>query len=160
DARGRPLPDHEVELEVLHRRIEDLLDDVVETVDLVDEEDLPALEVREDRREIARPLEDGPGRGPDPDRELVRDDVRERRLPEPGGTVEENVVEHVAPRTRRGDLHPQVLADRLLPDVVVERARPERRLDEDLVVHRLRDDRRGLACHQPASPWSAARTTS
>src|SRR5262249_58145417 len=54
DARGRPLPDHEVELEVLHRRIEDLLDDVVETVDLVDEEDLPALEVREDRCEIAR----------------------------------------------------------------------------------------------------------
>ena len=39
--RARPLPDHDVELVVLHRRIEDLLDRRRHAVDLVDEQDFP-----------------------------------------------------------------------------------------------------------------------
>ena len=52
--RGRALADDDVEEEVLHRRIEHLLDLVVEAVDLVDEEDVALLEVREDGGEVAR----------------------------------------------------------------------------------------------------------
>ena len=59
-ARRRPLPDDDVELEVLHRRIEHLLDDAVQAVDLVDEEHVAALEVGEDRREVARRSSTGP----------------------------------------------------------------------------------------------------
>src|SRR5262249_48229092 len=143
----------------LHRRIERLLDDVVQPVDLVDEEDLAALEVREDRREVARALEHGTRRRADADRELVRDHVRERRLPEAGRAVEEHAVEDVAARARGRDLHAEVLADRLLADVLVERARTERRLDDEIVVERVGGDRRSRARH-PARPWSAARTTS
>ena len=58
DARPsapRVLADDEIELEVLHRRIEDLLDRGVQPVDLVDEEDVAILEIGEERGEVARP---------------------------------------------------------------------------------------------------------
>ena len=85
-ARRRPLPDDEVELEVLHRGIEHLLDLARQAVDLVDEEHVAALEVGEDRREVAAALEHGPRRAAACDAHLVRDDVRERRLAEAGRT--------------------------------------------------------------------------
>ena len=56
-ARGRALADHDVELGVLHRRVEDLLDRAVQPVDLVDEEDVALLEVGEERGEVAGPGE-------------------------------------------------------------------------------------------------------
>ena len=64
-ARARPLADHEVEGEVLHRRVEDLLDGAGEAVDLVDEEDVALLEVREDRGEVAGALDRRAGGGAD-----------------------------------------------------------------------------------------------
>ena len=103
-ARRRPLPDHEVELEVLHRGVEHLLDDVVQAVDLVDEEHVARLEVGEDRRQVAGALDDRPRGGADADAHLSGDDVRERRLAEARRPVEEHVVEHVAAAPRRGDL--------------------------------------------------------
>ena len=56
----RPLADHHVEREVLHGRIEDLLDRVVEAVDLVDEQDVPLVEVGQDRGEVAGRSTAGP----------------------------------------------------------------------------------------------------
>ena len=49
-----PLADHDVELEVLHRRVEDFLDDRAQAVDLVDEQHVVRLQVGEQRREVAR----------------------------------------------------------------------------------------------------------
>ena len=45
-ARRRPLADDEVELEILHGRVEDLLDGRVEAVDLVDEQHVALFERR------------------------------------------------------------------------------------------------------------------
>ena len=59
-ARRRALADHDVELEVLHRGIEHLLDRARQPVDLVDEQDVAVVEVGEDRGEVAGPLERGP----------------------------------------------------------------------------------------------------
>ena len=90
----------------------------------------------------------------DPDAELVSDHVRERRLPETGRPVEEHVVEDVAALAGSGDLHAEVLAHRLLADVLVERLGPERRLDREVLVQALgHDDVRPR--HQPPSPWRA-----
>ena len=55
--RGRALPDHDVEAEVLERRIEDLLDRAVQPVDLIHEQHVPRLEPREDRGQVALALE-------------------------------------------------------------------------------------------------------
>jgi hypothetical protein len=122
-------------------------------VDLVDEEDVAAVEVRQQRRQVARALEHGARRRTHAHAELVRDDVRERRLAEPGRPAEEHVVQHVAARARGLDLDAQVLAHLLLSDVLVERARPERRLDDHLVFERLGHHGVVVASsHQPASP--------
>src|SRR5439155_14446359 len=79
-ARGRALPDDDVEPEVLERRIENLLDRTVEPVDLVHEEDVVALEPGEDRGHVAFALERGAGDAADADTELLTNDVREARL--------------------------------------------------------------------------------
>ena len=47
-----PLADHDVELVVLHRRIQHLLDHRREAMDLVDEQHVARLQVGEQRREI------------------------------------------------------------------------------------------------------------
>ena len=96
--RGRPLADDDVEPEVLERRIEDLLDRAVDAVDLVDEEDVTQLEAGEDRGHVALPLERRPGDVADADAELLADDLRERRLAEPGRPDEQHVVERLAAR--------------------------------------------------------------
>ena len=59
ELRRGALADDDVELEVLHRGIEDLLDGPTEAVDLVDEEHVALVELREDRREVAGALQRG-----------------------------------------------------------------------------------------------------
>ncbi len=102
-ARRRPLADDEVELVVLHRRIEDFLDRRVEAVDLVDEEHVALFEIGEQRREIAGLGDHRPRGRAEIDAELAGDDLRERRLAEAGRADEEHVVERVAcgPSRRR-----------------------------------------------------------
>ena len=85
-------------------------------------------EVRQDRR---------PGRpasrctGPDVARtgtpSSLRDHVGQRRLAEAGRAVQQHVIERLAALLRGGDRHLQVLADAVLADVLVERARAQPR---------------------------------
>ena len=120
--RARPLADHDVELVVLHRGIEDLLDRRRHAVDFVDEEHVARLQVGQHRREIAGLLDaPGPAVGADRHAQLVGDHVGERRLAEAGRTVEQHVIERLAALLRGRDRDVQVLADAVLPDVVVER---------------------------------------
>src|SRR5690606_8331746 len=95
-ARGRTLADHEVKLEILHRRIEHLLHRRVQSVDLVDEEDIARLEVGQNRREVAGTGEDGPRGHAEVDAELLRHDLRQRGLAEAWGAVEKRVVHRLA----------------------------------------------------------------
>jgi hypothetical protein len=53
------LPDHDVQEEVLHGGIENLLDLMVKTMDLVHEEHVTLLEVGEDGGEVSRALDGG-----------------------------------------------------------------------------------------------------
>ena len=55
--RGRSLAKDDVELEVLHRRIEDFFDRARQAMDLVDEEHRPRARGWRDRRQVARALE-------------------------------------------------------------------------------------------------------
>ena len=125
-SRGRALADDDVEPEVLERRVEDLLDRPVDAVDLVDEEHVARLERGQDRRHVALALERGAGDRADADVELLADDLRERRLAEPGRADEKDVVERLVARLRRRQRDRELLLDALLPDEVVEPARAER----------------------------------
>jgi hypothetical protein len=82
---GGPLAQHDVDLEVLHRRVEDLLDRAGKAVDLVDEEDVALAELGEHGGEVAGPLDGGAGRDVDGHAHLVGDDRRQRGLAQARG---------------------------------------------------------------------------
>ena len=95
-ARSWALADHDIEREVLHRRVEDLLHRTVEPVDLVDKEHITRLQVGKDGRKVARAL-DGRSRGRLNLRsQLVGEDGSERRLAEARRAREDHVVEALA----------------------------------------------------------------
>ena len=104
-ARRRPLADDEVELEILHRRIEHLLDRRVEPVDLVDEENIALLQIGKQRREIAGLGDDRSRGGAEVDAELARDDLRQRGLAEAGRPHEQHMIERLVARPRCVDEH-------------------------------------------------------
>ena len=132
-ARHRALADQDVEAEVLHRRVEDLLDGRRQAVDLVHEEDVVRLQVRQDPGEVARPGDHRARRQPQPGAHLARDDVREGRLAEAGRTRQEHVVERLAAALRRREEDREVLADLRLADVLAEVLGPQLRLDRGVV---------------------------
>ncbi len=126
-AGARALADDDVELEVLHRRIEDLFDRRRQAMDLVDEQHFARLQVRQDAGQIAGLLDHRPRRGARRHAELVGDDVGERRLAQARRAVEQHVIERLAALARRRNRDRQVLAHAILADVVVEPPRPEPR---------------------------------
>ena len=63
DAHGpgiEPLVHHEVDREVLHRRVEQLLHGAGQAMDLVDEQHVPLADIGEDAHEVGAALERGP----------------------------------------------------------------------------------------------------
>jgi hypothetical protein len=125
-------------------------------VDLVDEENVLLLEPGEDRGHVALLLERRAGDRADADAELLSDDLRQRRLAEPGRADEQDVVERLPARLGRRERDRELLLDALLPDELVELARTQRALEllllgtEDL----CRDGAHQAAC------LSASRTRS
>ncbi len=131
-SRRGPLPDHDVEGEVLHRRVEDLLHRPVEAVDLVDEEHVAIVERGEDGGQVAGPLDRRAGRVADVDPQLASDDGRQGRLAEAGRPVEEDVVRGLAPLASRREEHRQARLHLALAQVLVHAARAQGALDLDL----------------------------
>ena len=82
-TRRRPLADDQVELEILHRRIENFLDGRVQPVNLVDEQHIARLQVGQQRGKVARPRNHRAGSGAEPDAEFGGHDLRQRRLAKP-----------------------------------------------------------------------------
>src|SRR5262245_19243274 len=127
-ARRRPLPDDDVELEVLHRGVQDLLHRAGEPVHLVDEEDVTVVEVGEDGGEVAGALQGGPAGDAQCHTELGGDDPGQRRLPGSGWAGEQQVVDGLAPPSGRAEQDVEVLLEPLLTHELGEAPRAERRL--------------------------------
>ena len=94
-ARRRALADDQIELKILHRRIEHLLDRRIEPVDLVDEQHVALFEIGQQRREIAGLGDHRTGRGAEIDAELARHDLRQRGLAQARRTDEQHVIERL-----------------------------------------------------------------
>src|SRR5215212_4483359 len=134
------LPEDDIHRVVLHRRIEDLLNLPVQAMDLVYKKEIAVIERGEDGRHIPRPLQARPAGGREADAHLRREDAAQARLPEPRWPGKEYVVQCLF--ALLGCLHEdsQVVLEPLLPDELVEVARPERRLvvfEEGLRVERV-----------------------
>jgi hypothetical protein len=139
-SRARALADHDVGLEVLHRRVQMLFDHRAEPVDLIDEQHLALFEVGEDRDQVAGLFEHRPRGRAHRDAHFVGDDVGERGLAEARRAVEQHVVEGFVSLTGGRDRHDQVLADARLTDVVGQRPRPQPGVVLRVVVDRPRVD--------------------
>ena len=126
-ARRRPGADDEIELEILHRRIEDFLDRRIEAMDLVDEQNVARFEIGELGGEIAGLGDHRPGGRAEIDAEFARDDLRQRRLAEAGRPDEQHVIERFAARLGRFDEHFEILARRLLAGEIGEHLRAQAR---------------------------------
>src|SRR5207253_2682929 len=95
-----------------------------EPVDLVDEEDVARLQLRQDGGEVLA-LDRRARDRTHADAELLLHDVGEARLAEPGRADEEDVVERVPAKARGLQSDPELLLDALLPDEVGEAARTQ-----------------------------------
>ena len=99
-ARAGPFADHDVELIVLHRRVQHFLHDGAQAMDLVDEQHVARLQVGQQRREIARPLEHRARGLTQVHAQLGGDDVGERGLAEARRAEDQHVVERFAALAR------------------------------------------------------------
>ena len=133
-SRHLPLARDDVEREVLHRRIKDLLDGAGQAVDLVDEQHVARAEVRQQRREVAGLFDRRAARDAQVHAELVRDDARERRLAEARRTVEQHVVERLIAPARGLDVDGQIALGLLLAGIVGQQLRAQ--ADLALVLRR------------------------
>src|SRR6185437_6816458 len=124
-ARRRPLPDHDVELTVLHGRIEHLLDDRREAVDLVDEEHVARLQVGQDGREVPGTLQHGPRGLAQTDAELRGDDVGQCRLAESRWPEDEHMIERLGALARGADEDVELRLHLRLPDIFREPPRTD-----------------------------------
>ncbi len=127
-ARSGALADDDVDLEVLHGRIEDLLDRPVEPVDLVDEQHVAVFEVREDGGHVCLALQRRPRRGDDVHTHLEGDDVGKSRLAQSRRACQKHVVERLVARFRGSYEDIQLLAKHRLAHERHQRTRPQRTL--------------------------------
>ena len=98
-----PLADHDVELVVLHRRVEHFLDHGRQAVDLVDEQHVARLQVGQKRRQVPGPLEHRTRGLAQVHAQLRGDDVRKGGLAETRRTEDQHVIEGLGALARGAD---------------------------------------------------------
>ena len=99
-------------------------------MNLVDEKHVAVLQVGEDGGQIAGPLHDRSRGGLDVDLHLVGDDVRQGGLAEAGRPAEQDVVDGVGALAGGLDEDAEVFLALRLPDVVLQRQRPQADFEE------------------------------
>ena len=140
-TRAGALTDDDVELEILHRGIEDLFDVRLQAMNLVDEQDVAEFQIREDRGQVAFELDQRAGGCPKVSPHFVRDDRGQGCLAEPRRAIEQDVIERLAPSSRSLNGNIEIVFDALLPDVLRQDPRPQRQLKRHLLFdHRARYD--------------------
>ena len=102
-ARRRSFVDHDVDTVVLHRRIEILLDDRTQTMDLVDEQHVVGFQTREQSREVTGFVEHRTGSDLKAHTQFIRDDIRERRLTQSRRAEKQHMIQTLT--TQFGSLH-------------------------------------------------------
>ena len=124
-ARRRSLVYHDVYAVVLHSRVEILLDDGRQAVNLVDEQHVVRLERRQYACQVARLVEHGTARQLEAHAQLVGNDVAQRGLSQSGRAVQQGVVERLAAVFGGLYEHLEVLHHLLLSAEVAEAQRSQ-----------------------------------
>jgi hypothetical protein len=94
-ARVRALVNHDVDDEVLHRRIEIFLYRLLHPMDFVNEKHVTALQAGEQAREVAGFVNHGAAGRLEIRAHRLGEDVRQRRLAQSGRAGKQDMVKHV-----------------------------------------------------------------
>ena len=135
--RVRAVSDAHIHAELLHGRIEELLQGWPEAVHFIDKEDVARLERGEHADEISGALEHGAGCGADAHAQLFCHEQRQRGLAESRRAEEERVIEGLFALLRRVDGDLERFFDLGLADEFIEPRRPECGVGEQLVLERF-----------------------
>src|SRR5208282_805899 len=135
-ARGWALADHDVELVVFERGVEDLFQRRLQTMHFINEKHLPVTEIGEDRGQVALDLQRGAGSLLEGGAELVGDDVGQRSFAEAGRSVEQDVVERLTARLGRLDGDVEILFYLVLADEFLQTLRAKLELKRRIVLNR------------------------
>ncbi len=114
--------DDEVDLKILHRRVEKLFHDAAEAMHLVNEEDVALFERRQYADEILGLLQCRTAGRTKVRAQLARDQSGKRRLTQSRRSVEEDVLERFPAPLGGVDGDAQIFDDAFLTDVLVEGA--------------------------------------
>src|SRR3990172_2220271 len=122
---GGPFADREIESEVLHRGVQDLLDGPAQPMDLIDEEDVTPIEVGQNGCQISRPFDRRAGGDSEVDAHLMCQNVSQRRLAQSRWSVKQDVVERLAARLGGLNKDGQILLYSILADHFLQQARAQ-----------------------------------
>ena len=125
-AGGGTLTDDDVQGEILHGGVEDLLHHAGQTVDLVNEEHVTGVEVGQKSRQISLLLDGGTRGHPQIHPHLGGDDPRQGGLTQAGRAVKENVVKRITALFCGFDIHLKVFLYFFLTYVFVKRLGAQR----------------------------------
>ena len=145
---------HDVDFEVLHRRVEILLDDRAQPVDFVDEKHIARIQSREQSRQIARFVQHGTRRDAQLGTHFVGDDVGQRRLAQSRRAVQQYVVERIAAHQRRFDEYAEVFDDFVLSGEVAQFLRADSVLEFEValgIAYDRHDAKIGFLIHNSKS---------
>src|SRR5437016_13638226 len=153
NARARPLADDQVYAKIFHCRIEDFLDRGLQTVNLVEKENLLRFECGQDGRQVAFAFEQRSRARLDGGVELVSDDLRERGFPQAWRAVEQDVIERLIAAAGGVNRDLDIFLDALLPDVFLEPPRPHADVDARIFfVRRAGKDRKSVVEGKSVGP--------
>jgi hypothetical protein len=106
-------------------------------VDLVDEQDIALFQTRQQTGQLPGFFDHRPARVLYVHAHRVRDDVRERRFPEPGRAAEEDVLEDVSAFFGRFHEQLETLTDLRLAGELAEHRRPQRDFKSGIRLRRF-----------------------
>ena len=155
---ARTLADHDIDAEVLHRQVQELLRGARGAMDLVDEQHLAGLEAGEHRRHVACVLQRRTRGHAQGGAHLGGDDAGEGGLPEAGRSAQEDVVCRAAAPPRRLEDQPELRLHPVLPDELGQGGGAQGSLDDRVVGVRL-GAHRPVAAHGAPVPGEVARVT-
>src|SRR5271155_2522253 len=151
-ARPRPLPDNQIHAKILHRRIQNLLQRRLQSVNLIQKEKILRLQRSEHRGQVTFFLQQRPRADLDRRSHLIRQNLRQRRLAQPRRPVQQHMIQRLTPRARCFHRNLQIFFHPILPDVIGKLLRANAGLYARILIERLPRNNsfstvRHLSCH-------------
>jgi hypothetical protein len=102
-------------------------------MDLIHKQHITRLQIRENRGQITRTLQDRARRRAKTNAQFTRDNLRKRGFPKARRAMKQHMIHRLSPRPRRPDKNAQILPEPTLPGEIIQRLRPQRNLSPILL---------------------------